>query len=82
MAAFSLSTIAAIRGYHVYKDSWEPSVGDLKRYNGELETLESAIFLLPTTNMGKWRHTTRNYKTAKFSKNYKKTVTFVSTAGK
>ena len=57
MATFSLSTIAAIRGYHVYKDSWEPSAGDLvtfKRHNGELlvNSLESAVFLLPTTNTG------------------------------
>jgi hypothetical protein len=28
MAAFSLITIAAIREYHIYKDSWEPGIGD------------------------------------------------------
>ena len=39
MATFSLQVVAAIRVYPVYKESWEPSVGDLitfKRHIGEL----------------------------------------------
>ena len=43
MAAFSLHVVAAIRGYHVYKESWEPSVGDLvtfRRHIGELRHCE------------------------------------------
>ena len=34
MAAFSLSMIAAVKGYHVYKDSWEPSVSDEELEDG------------------------------------------------
>ena len=37
------SVVAAIRGYHVYKESWEPSVGDLVtfgRHIGELRHCE------------------------------------------
>ena len=39
MAAFSLRVVAAISGYHVHKESWEPSIGDLvtfQRHTGEL----------------------------------------------
>ena len=39
MATFGLNVVAAIRVYHVYKESWEPSVGDLvtfRRHIGEL----------------------------------------------
>ena len=40
MAAFSLSTVAAVRGHHIYIQSWKPSTGDLvtfKRHNAELQ---------------------------------------------
>ena len=44
MAAFSLSTIAAVRGYPVYKDSWEPSVSDeeLEEWRGFRRRINSA----------------------------------------
>ena len=40
MAAFSFSTVAAVRGHHIYIQSWKPSTGDLvtfKRHNAELQ---------------------------------------------
>ena len=29
MANFSLRVVSVVRGYHVYKDDWNPDIGDL-----------------------------------------------------
>ena len=38
MAAFSLRVVVPIRGYHVYKETWKPSLVDhetFERHNGK-----------------------------------------------
>ena len=37
MAAFSLRVVAPVRGYHAYKETWEPSLADrvnFEQHNG------------------------------------------------
>ena len=43
MAAFSLQVFAAIRGYHVYKESWEHSVDDLITFERHIDELHRCI---------------------------------------
>ena len=43
MATFSLQVVAAIKGYHVYKESWEPSIGDLNMFERHIGELNRCI---------------------------------------
>ena len=47
MTTFGLNVVAAIRMYHVYKESWEPSVGDIVTFGRHISELPLRCHLLP-----------------------------------